>query len=86
LNQIANSNVRKIDRSSAISLGLAIALSLGAVTFTLRVPTEATIKVIVHEAVRPLEDKLNSSLVEMARLRALEDRVRMLEDEKRGGG
>ena len=59
---------RKLDRNSAISLGLAIAMSAGAATFALRVPTEAAFKVIVNEALDPLEVQMHALDVRLTRI------------------
>lgn len=76
----------KLTGNTAVSLGLTIALVGGVVAFVARVPTSSDIKVIVHEAINPIEEKLNTVLVEQARLRSLEDRVRRLEESTRTGG
>lgn len=78
-------NHRKIDRNSAISLGLACAMSLGAVTFAMRIPTSDTMELIVYKATKPIEEKLNAVIIEQAGYRNLEERVRALEEKARGG-
>ena len=64
---------RKLDRNSAISLGLAIAMSAGALAFAARIPTGNDTKVIVNDAmlihVKPLEVQVTGLRVEMAEMR-----------------
>jgi hypothetical protein len=66
----ATGNGRKLDRASAISLGLAVIMSGGAATFSFRVPTTSDMKVIVQEAIDPMQASLHALDVRLTRIEA----------------